>query len=61
MIEMTAMQELHFVLIGFPPNLASQLERSTLNHSYGYAFAVDRSSCFASLAGIPDPFMQYAG
>ena len=61
MTEMTAMQELHFVLIGFPPNLASHLERSTLNHSYGYASAVDRPSRFASLTGIPDPFMQYAG
>ena len=58
---MIAKQGLHFVLIGFPPNLASHLERSTLNHGYSHASAVDRPSCFASLSGIPDPFMQYAG
>ncbi len=61
MTEMTVVQELHFVLIGFPPNLASHLERSTLKHSYGYAPAVDRPTCLASLTGIPDPFTQYAG
>ncbi len=61
MTKMTYMQILQFVLIGLPPNLASHLERSTLNQSYCYVSAVDRPSCFASLTGIPDPFMQYAG
>ncbi len=30
-----------------------RLRRSTLNHSYGYASAVDRPSCFASLTRGP--------
>ncbi len=47
-------------------NLAANLERSPLSHSYGYGSADDRSTLFA---GTPDrrfplnsvPFMQYAG
>ncbi len=61
MTEMTAMQELHFVLIEFPPKPASHLERSTLKHSHGYVPAVDRPTCLAGLTGIPDPLMQYVG
>ena len=30
-------------------NLTSHLERSALNHSYGYASAADRPICFARL------------
>ncbi len=47
-------------------NLAANLERSPLIHSYGYGPAGDRPTLFA---GTPDrrfplnfvPFMQYAG
>ncbi len=47
-------------------NLAANLERSPLSHSYGYGSAGDRPTLFA---GTPDrrfslsfvPFMQYAG
>jgi hypothetical protein len=39
----------HSDLFGFWNNLASQLERSALKRSYGYAPAADRSTCFASL------------
>jgi len=48
-------------LIGFSKNLASQFDRSPLNHSYGYASAGDRPNCFASFSLNSDPFMQYAG
>jgi hypothetical protein len=48
-------------LFGFTTILALQFERSTLNHSYGYAFAADRPNCLASFALIPEPFMQYPG
>jgi hypothetical protein len=37
-------------LFGFRTNLASHFERSTLNHSYGYASAADRPNCLASFA-----------
>ena len=42
-------------------NLAANLERSPLSHSYGYGSAGDRPTLFARffLAGVP--FMQYAG
>jgi len=42
-------------------NLASHLERSPLIHSYGYASAGDRPSCFARLPLKSKSFMQYAG
>jgi hypothetical protein len=37
--------KLRTVLFGFWDNLASYLERSTLNPSYSYAAAVDRPIC----------------
>jgi len=40
---------LHSVLFGFWNKLASHLGRSPLIHSYGYASAGDRPTCFASL------------
>jgi hypothetical protein len=42
-------------------NLASHLERSPLIHSYGYASAGDRPTCFASLPTNSKSFTQYAG
>jgi len=42
-------------------NLASHLERSPLIHSYGYASARNRPSCFASLPLKSKSFMQYEG
>jgi hypothetical protein len=60
-VNLTAMQEEQIVLIGFLTDLALHLERSTLNHSYGYGPAVERPNCCASLARNPDPCMQYAG
>jgi len=52
---------LQFVLFGFMNNLASHLERSPLIHSYGYASAGDRPTCFANLPIKSKSFMQYAG
>jgi hypothetical protein len=49
----------HLSLFGFRTNLALQFERSTLNHSYGYASAADRSNCLARFALNPESFMQY--
>ena len=48
-------------LFGFRTNLASHFERSTLNHSYGYASAADHPNCLASFALNPESFMQYPG
>jgi hypothetical protein len=48
-------------LFGFRTKLASHFERSTLNHSYGYASAADRPNCLASFALNPESFMQYPG
>ena len=39
---------LHSVLSGFWNDLTAHLKRSLLNHSYGYAFASDRSTLLAS-------------
>ena len=50
-----------FVLFGFMNKLASHLERPPLIHSYGYASAGDRPTCFASLPIKSKSFMQYAG
>ena len=52
---------IRFVLFGFRLNLPSHLERSSLSHSYGYASADDRPTCFASFTLIPESFVQYAG
>lgn len=57
--ELAAVNQL--VLFGFSPNLAAHLERSSLNHSYRYASADDRPSCFSSSTLNPKPFMQYEG
>jgi hypothetical protein len=42
-------------------NLASHLERSLLVHSFGYASAGDRPTCFASFPLKSKSFMLYAG
>ena len=42
-------------------NLAANLDRSSLIHSYGYASAGDRPTLFAIFSLIFVPFMQYAG
>ena len=50
-----------FVLFGFRLNLPLHLERSSLSHSYGYASAEDRPTCFGSFTLIPESVMQFAG
>jgi hypothetical protein len=45
----------------FRKNLAANLDRSPLIHSYGYASAGDRSTLFAIFPLNFVPFMQYAG
>jgi hypothetical protein len=42
-------------------NLAANLGRSPLIHSYCYASADDRSTLFARFPLVFVPFMQYAG
>jgi len=42
-------------------NLAANLERSPLSHSYGYGSAGDRPTLFARFPLNFVPFMQYAG
>jgi hypothetical protein len=42
-------------------NLASNLERSPLSHSYGYDSAGDRSTLFARFPLSFVPFMKYPG
>jgi hypothetical protein len=42
-------------------NLAANLERSPLTHSYGYGSADDRSTLFAQFPLSFVPFMQHAG
>ena len=42
-------------------NLAANLDRSPLIHSYGYASAGDRSILFAIFPLSFVPFMQYTG
>ena len=42
-------------------NLAANLERSPLNHSYGYGPVGDRPTLFATFPLSFVPFMQYAG
>jgi hypothetical protein len=42
-------------------NLAANLDRSLLIHSYGYASAGDQSTLFAKFPLSFVPFMQYAG
>ncbi len=42
-------------------NLAANLDRSPLMHSYGYASADDQSTLFAIFSLNFVPFMQYAG
>jgi hypothetical protein len=45
----------------FRKNLAANLDRSPLIHSYYYASAGDRSILFASFSLNFVPFMQHAG
>ena len=42
-------------------NMAANLHRSPLIHSYGYASAGDRPTLFAIFPLSFAPFMQYAG
>jgi len=42
-------------------NMAANLDRSPLIHSYGYASAGDRPTLFAIFPLSFAPFMQYAG
>jgi len=42
-------------------NMAANLDRSPLMHSYGYASADDQSTLFARFPLSLVPFMQYAG
>jgi hypothetical protein len=42
-------------------NLAANLERSPLSHSFGYDSAGDRPTLFARYSLDFVPFMQYAG
>ena len=42
-------------------NLAANLDRSSLIHSYGYESAGDQSTLFAIFPLSLVPFMQYAG
>jgi len=42
-------------------NLAANIDRSPLIHSYGYASAGDRSTLFAIIPLSFVPFMQYVG
>ncbi len=42
-------------------NLAANIDRSPLIHSYGYASAGDRPTLFAIFPLIFVPFMQHAG
>jgi hypothetical protein len=42
-------------------NLAANLERSPLSHSYGYGLAGDRPILFARFPLSSVPFMQFAG
>ena len=54
MLVFSKSSDLHTVLFGFWPNLASHLGRSSLSHSYGYASTDDRPTCFASLTQNSD-------
>ena len=51
----TGLAWLQFILFGLRYNLAVHPERSPLDHSYGYAPAGDRPSCFASLTLSSNP------
>ena len=53
--------KIQFVLFGFLKNLASHLGRFLSNHSYGYAFSKNRTTCFASFPRKSEPFMNYPG
>ena len=55
-VKNTGGEERHGVLFGFSLNLSSHSERSSLNHSYGYASAHDRPACFDILTEYPKPW-----
>ncbi len=50
-----------FYLNEIRKNLAANLERSPLSHSYSYGSAGDRPTLFARFSLSFVPFMQYAG
>jgi hypothetical protein len=49
------------VLSGFAAHLASYIDRSLSNHSYGFAFSDDRPIYFASCTAIPRSLMNHPG
>ncbi len=49
------------VLFGFRNNRASYSARSSLIHSYGYAFADDCTDYLARFPLNSDPFVNYPG
>ncbi|MBQ74702.1 MAG: hypothetical protein CMQ20_06710 [Gammaproteobacteria bacterium] len=53
--------EYSLYLIGFSKNLALPIERTPLNHSYGYDSADVSPICFAGFLLNSDPFMNYPG
>jgi hypothetical protein len=54
-------EEYSMCLNEFRKNLAANLDRSPLIHSYCYASAGDQSTLFARFPLIFVPFMHYAG
>ena len=54
------MAAVRFVLSGFRPRRALDLDRSASKHSHGNASAADRATCFAHHALKSEPFMQHA-
>ena len=58
---MTEYKKYSSYLNKFRKNLAANIDRSPLIHSYGYASVGDRSTLFAIFPLIYVPFMQYAG
>ncbi len=58
---MVFMEKYSLYLNEFRKNLAANLGRSPLIHSYGYASADDQPTLFAIFPLNSVPFMQYAG
>ena len=59
--KITSYGEYSFYLNEFRKNLAANLDRSPLIHSYGYESADDRPTLFAIFSLSFVPFIQYAG
>ena len=57
----TFFQGYSLYLIGFSKNLTLPIERTPLNHSYGYDSADVSPICFAGFLLNSDPFMNYPG